>query len=65
MISTFKEERIITLSEACRILGYSLGYGYQIYHTWKDYGVRFLKYRPNSRTKFFLSDILKMMEVCK
>ena len=59
MIQTIE---IISLEEACKILGVSLGYGYQIWHTWRDKGVRVLKHSPNARPRFYAQDILKMME---
>jgi hypothetical protein len=57
-----KMPEIVTLKEACEILKISLGYGYQIYHTWPEYGVRILKTRPNARPRFYVEDLLKMLE---
>lgn len=59
------EKDIITLSEACAVLGIKLGYGYQIYHMWPEYGVRILKHAPNAHPRFYRSDIFKMLEVKK
>jgi len=56
---------ILTLCEASKLLRISMGYAYQSYHLWKDYGVRILKPRPNAHPRFYRKDILKMMEVCK
>lgn len=53
---------IITLEEAARILKISKGYAYQIWHEWRDKGVRVLKLRANAAPRFYLQDILKMME---
>lgn len=54
--------QIITLKEACEIIGISLGYGYQVWPSWRDYGVRVLKMRPNARPRFYAEDIYRMME---
>lgn len=56
------EKKIINLKEACELIGISIGYGYQVYCTWPNYGVRILKMRPNARPRFYTADILKMME---
>lgn len=56
---------IITLAQACDILKISRGYGYQIWTNWRDYGVRVLKAHPNARPRFYVQDILKMMEKAK
>ena len=53
---------IITLKEAAEILRISPSYVYKIWHTWRDRGVRVLKDRPNASPRFYLQDILKMME---
>jgi hypothetical protein len=57
-----KMPEIITLKEACAILKISLGYGYQIWPSWRDYGVRILKMRPNARPRFYVEDIIRMLE---
>lgn len=53
---------IITLKEACVLIGVSPAYGYHIWHTWKDKGVRVLKHSPNARPRFYTKDIIKMLE---
>lgn len=53
---------IITLTEAAKILRISRGYAYQVWHKWPDQGVRVLKMAPNATPRFYLSDILKMLE---
>ena len=65
MTTAIQESEIITLAEACELIGISLGYGYQIWHTWRDKGVRVLQHSPNARPRFYRKDILKMMEVAK
>ncbi len=55
-------DKIITLKEACEILKISRGYGYQVWPSWRDYGVRVLKMRPNGRPRFYMEDIIKMIE---
>lgn len=57
-----KVPEIVTLKEACQILGISLNYGYKIYHSWRGYGVRILKLRPDSQPRFYVEDLLKMLE---
>ncbi|MFA5089803.1 MAG: hypothetical protein WC510_02060 [Candidatus Omnitrophota bacterium] len=54
--------KIITLKQACELIGISYDYGSRIYHTWPDYGVRILKHSPNARPRFYEEDIYKMME---
>jgi len=56
---------IVTLEEAAQILKIKKNYAYKIWHQWPDYGVRVLKLRPNATPRFYLSDILKMMEIKK
>jgi hypothetical protein len=53
---------IVTLREACEILRIKPSYGYKIWHSWRDQGVRVLKMKANSTPKFYLADLLKMME---
>jgi len=56
------QDEIIDLNRACQIIGISVGYAYQIYHTWPNYGVRILKHQPNARPRFYTEDIYRMME---
>lgn len=56
------DRKIITLKEACEIIGISVWHGYRVYHRWPDYGTRILKYKPNARPRFYASDIYRMME---
>ncbi len=58
-------KEIITLAEACEILGISYSWGCHIYHIWPKYDVRILKYSPNARPRFYRKDILKMLEMWK
>ena len=53
---------IVTLAEAANILKIKKSYAYRIWHEWQDAGVRVLKLRANATPRFYLSDILKMME---
>lgn len=55
-------DKIITLAEACKIIGISYSYGCHVYHLWPDQGVRILKHAPNARAKFYEEDIYRMME---
>jgi|GEM_PF-3574525 len=57
-----KNPEIITLKNACELIGISYSYGCHVYHLWCDYGVRILKMRPNSRVRFYTEDIIRMME---
>ncbi len=54
--------KIITLREACEIVGISYDYGRQIYHLWLGQGVRILKHAPNAHPRFYEEDIYRMME---
>jgi predicted site-specific integrase-resolvase len=60
-----QRSKIITLAEACEILGISYSYGCHTYHLWPDQGVRILKHAANARPKFYDEDIYKMMETKK
>ena len=53
---------ILTLTEAAKVLKISRGYAYQIYPKWREYGVRILKIAPNATPRFYLADLLKMLE---
>lgn len=55
-------DEIITLDEVAKLTKYKKSYLYQIYNSFRDYGVRILKPAPNARPRFYRSDILKMME---
>jgi len=57
-----KVPEIVTLKEACQILKISLNWGYKTYHSWRGYGVRILKTKPNSQPRFYVEDLLKMLE---
>lgn len=57
-----KAPEIITLEEAAQILKISKNYAYKIWHEWRDHGVRVLKWRANSSPRFYLEDILRMLE---
>ena len=57
-----REQKIVTLKEACEMIGISVWHGYRIYHRWIDYGVRILKHSPNARPRFYSGDIFRMME---
>ena len=59
-MAKFKE--IITLKEAAEMLRISPKYAYKIWGSWRDQGVRVLKTAPNAHPRFYLEDILKMME---
>ncbi len=56
---------IITLGEACQILKINRGYAYRIYGNWRNYGVRILKTHPNAQPRFYVKDILRMLEAKK
>jgi len=60
-----QENEILTLAQACRLIGISRWHGYRIYFKWPDYGVRVLKHSPNAQPRFYRRDILRMMEVKK
>jgi hypothetical protein len=60
-----QRSKVITLAEACEILGKSLDWGYHNYHLWPKYGVRILKPAPNAQPRFYEEDIYKMMEMPK
>lgn len=53
---------IVTLEEAAKLLKISKHTAYKRWHGWRDYGVRVLKMKPNSTPRFYVSDLLKMME---
>jgi transposase len=53
---------IVTLAEIASILKISKHTAYKNWHNWRDYGVRVLQDKPNAVPRFYLSDILKMME---
>jgi len=53
---------IVTLEEAAKLLKISKHTVYKRWHEWRDYGVRVLKMKPNSTPRFYVSDLLKMME---
>jgi len=57
-----KYPKIVTLKEACEILRIKPSYGYQVWNSWRDQGVRVLKMKANSTPRFYLDDLLKMME---
>lgn len=54
--------KIITLAEACALIGISYDYGCRTYHLWQDQGVRILKHVPNAHPRFYEEDIYRMME---
>ena len=60
-----QRSKIITLTEACKILGISYDYGCRIYHLWPKYGVQILKHTDNARPRFYEEEIYKMMEAAK
>jgi len=60
-----QKSKIITLADACAIIGISYDYGCQIYHLWPNYGVRILKAAPNAHPRFYEEDIYKMLEARK
>lgn len=53
---------IVTLKEAAEILKLKMPTVYKNWPKWRDQGVRVLKAYPNASPRFYLSDILKMME---
>jgi hypothetical protein len=57
--------QIVTLKEVAEIIRIKVSYAYKIWPTWRDKGVRVLKTAPNATPRFYLSDILKMMEQTK
>ncbi len=57
-----KTDTILTLKDVSKITKYSINYLYKVYHTWRDKGVRIIKIAPNAAPRFYLSDILKMLE---
>jgi hypothetical protein len=65
MPTAVENSEIITLTEACQLIGISIWHGYRIYHKWPDYGVRVLKHTPTAYPRFYRRDILKMMETRK
>jgi len=56
---------IVTLKEVAEILKISKHSVYKVWGTWRDHGVRVLKLKTNASPRFYLSDILKMMERSK
>lgn len=65
MPAVLQRSKIIPLKVACEMLGISLGYGYQIYYSWLNYGVRILKAAPNAHPRFYEEDIYRMLEAKK
>jgi len=60
-----QRSKLITLAEACEIIGISVWHGYRTYHLWPKYDVRILKHSPNARPRFYEEDIYRMMEIRK
>lgn len=58
-------DEILTLDDVAKLTRYKKSYLYQIYNSFRDYGVRILKPAPNARPRFYKSDILKMLEAQK
>jgi len=58
-------DEILTLDDVAKLTKYKKSYLYQIYNSFRDYGVQILKPAPNARPRFYKSEILKMMEVQK
>lgn len=56
---------IVNIDDISRILKVSKSKIYHDWPGWRDRGVRILKLKPNDRPRFYLSDILKMMESAK
>ena len=56
---------IVTLEEVAQVLKISKHTAYKHWHEWRDAGVRVLKIKANATPRFYLADILKMMEVPK
>ena len=57
--------QIVTLKEAAGIIKISHSCAYKTWKKWRDRGVRVLKTAPNATPRFYLTDILKMMEMTK
>lgn len=57
-----KIPEIVTLKEAAKILKISPNYVYKIWPSWRDQGVRVLTIGANSCPRFYVQDLLKMME---
>jgi hypothetical protein len=57
--------KILTLKEVAEVLHIKLNYAYKVWKNWRDQGVRVLKTAPNAQPRFYLSDILKMLESSK
>lgn len=53
---------IVTLIEAAQVLKISRHTAYKYWPKWRDAGVRILKFKANGAPRFYLQDILKMME---
>jgi transposase len=56
---------IVTLEQAANILKISKHTAYKKWHKWREYGVRVLKMETNATPRFYVSDLLKMMEAPK
>lgn len=64
-MTVLQRSKLITLAEACKILGISYDYGCRTYHLWPNHGVRILSFGPNSHKRFYEEDIYKMLERAK
>lgn len=53
---------LLTIKETAEMLKISQGHVYRIYNSWRDKGVRILKLTPNGDPRFYLSDILHLIE---
>ncbi len=60
-----QKSKLITLVEACKIIGISYNHGCRIYHLWPNYSVRILKHSNNAHPRFYEEDIYKMLEARK
>ena len=58
-------DEIITLEDVAKLTKFDKGYLKRRYNAWRDYGVRILKMTPNSKPRFYKSDIIRMLEAQK
>lgn len=53
---------IVTLKEAAQILKISKHTAYRQWHRWRDQGIKILKLGPNGQPRFYLSEVLRVVE---
>jgi len=62
MTTMTDEPRIVTLKEIMKIFKFGKTKVYEEWPSWRDKGVRVLQSKANDDPRFYLKDILKMME---